>query len=190
MGKQDEGYLTPGQVAKMLMVSPAAVRLWAEKGEIKALTTPGGHRRFLHSEVKRFSLDRGLVPKNISKMLLSVLIVDDDIQFANYLQKLLSKFPDLIEVDVASNGFDAGVKVREYDPDVVLFDLMMPGLDGFSVCKRLKSSSSTENIRMIAMTGYPSTENVEKILSAGAEVCLSKPVEKNEILRLLGINVD
>lgn len=187
MDNHDESYLTPGQVAKLLMVSPAAVRLWAEKGEIKALTTPGGHRRFLLSEVERFSNERGLAKAKKKNLTLSVLIVDDDIQFTNYLRKLLSKFPTQIDVDVANDGFGAGLKVREQEPDIVLLDLMMPGLDGFTVCQRIKSNSITSEIRVIAMTGYPSAENVKKILSAGAEVCLSKPVNKDELLQLLGI---
>ena len=188
MDNQDESYLTPGQVAKLLMVSPAAVRLWAEKGEIKALTTPGGHRRFLPSEVERFSKERGLVAIKKHKMKLSVLIVDDDIQFTNYLTKLLNKFPEKVDVEVANDGFGAGLKVREQEPDVVLLDLMMPGLDGFTVCQRIKSNSITSEIRVIAMTGYPSAENVEKILAAGAEVCLPKPIDKNELLQLLGLD--
>lgn len=188
MDNQDESYLTPGQVAKLLMVSPAAVRLWAEKGEIKALTTPGGHRRFLPSEVERFSKERGLVAIKKHKMKLSVLIVDDDIQFTNYLTKLLNKFPEKVDVEVANDGFGAGLKVREQEPDVVLLDLMMPGLDGFTVCQRIKSNSITSEIRVIAMTGYPLAENVEKILAAGAEVCLPKPIDKNELLQLFGLD--
>lgn len=190
MNNYDEAYLTPGQVAKLLMVSPAAVRLWAEKGEIKALTTPGGHRRFLPSEVERFSTERGLTPISKEELKLSVLIVDDDIQFTNYLNKLLNIFDEKVDVDVANDGFGAGLKIREREPDVVLLDLMMPGLDGFTVCQRIKSNSITSDIRVIAMTGYPSAENVEKILLAGAEVCLPKPVDKDELLQLLGLNVD
>lgn len=187
MDKHDETYLTPGQVAKMLMVSPAALRIWAEKGEIKALTTPGGHRRFLPADVKRFAEERGLIASGLDKKKTSILIVDDDIQFASYLKKLLGKYSDSINVDVANDGFDAGIKVHEYEPDVILLDLMMPGLDGFDVCKRIKTSPKISGAHVIAMTGFPSTKNIEKILSLGAEACLSKPIEKNELLQKIGI---
>ena len=114
MSKQDETYLTPGQVAKLLMVSPAAVRVWAEKGEISALTTPGGHRRFLQSEVNRFSEERGLACREAPPKKLSVLIVDDDILFVSYMESLLSKYLDAIDIEVANNGFDVlGVDVDE-----------------------------------------------------------------------------
>lgn len=188
MSKLDETYLTPGQVAKLLMVSTAAVRVWAEKGEINALMTPGGHRRFLQSEVNRFATERDITLNETPQKKLSVLIVDDDAQVANYLKKLLSKYPDVIDVEVASDGFDAGIKVRSLEPDVVLLDLMMPGLDGFGVCQRLKSSSVTSKIRVIAMTGYPSVNNLKKILAAGAVACLPKPIERDELLQLLSLN--
>lgn len=187
MDKQDESYLTPGKVARMLMVSPASLRIWAEKGEIKALTTPGGHRRFMLAEVKRFAAERGLTGQETAQKKVSVLIVDDEVQLSSYLRKLLIKYSDVVEVGVANNGFDAGIKVNELEPDVILLDLMMPGLDGFSVCQQIKTSPLTSDIRVIAMTGFPSPENVEKILSLGAEACLSKPIDRDELLKLIGI---
>ncbi len=188
MEQKEEKYLTPAEVAKLLMVSPAAVRLWAEKGDLKALTTPGGHRRFLQSEVERFTAGRGIAATDKSEQRLSILIVDDDVQFTNYLQKLLSKFSSEVVVAVANNGFDAGIKIKELDPNVVLLDLMMPGMDGFSVCQSIKSNKTTTDIRVIVMTGFPSAENVQKIMSVGAEVCLSKPVDKVKLLDLLGLH--
>lgn len=188
MQHDDDKYLTPKEVAKLLMVSPAAVRLWAEKGELKALTTPGGHRRFLQSDVDRFTSERGHRVNNLAEHKLSILIVDDDVQFTNYLQKLLSKFSSDVEVNVANNGFDAGIRIKELEPDIVLLDLMMPGMDGFTVCESIKSNKTTAAIRIIVMTGFPSAENVQKVMSAGAEVCLSKPVNKEELLSLLGLH--
>ena len=185
MNDKDEEFLSPGQAAKQLMVSPAAIRIWAEKGEIHALTTPGGHRRFLQSEVDRFAEERGLVYKGAPQSQLSILIVDDDVQFTRYLTKLLSGYD--VEVQVVNNGFDAGIKVRDMAPHIILLDLMIPGINGFEVCKGIKSSVLTAKTRVIAMTGNPSVENVDKILAAGADVCLAKPIERDDLLELLGL---
>jgi len=160
MEKKVETYLTPGQVAKILMVSPATLRIWAEKGEIKALITPGGHRRFLPDEVSRFAAERDLKHSETGNKKLLVLVVDDDVQILSYLSKLLKKYSDFVDVEVANNGFDAGFKVNELKPNVILLDLMMPGLDGFGVCEQIKKSPLTEDIRVIAMTGFPSPANV------------------------------
>lgn len=182
-----KSYLTPYQVAELLMVSPTAVRQWAEKGDLHALTTPGGHRRFLPVDVESFARDKGLTLNLGDKDVLRVLIVDDDEQLTRYLVKLLDGLKTEVILETASDGFIAGLKIREFEPHVVLLDLMMPGLDGFKVCSVLKSKQNTKSIRVIAMTGYPSKENVEKILAAGAEVCLPKPVDEKLLLKHLGL---
>lgn len=187
MSESKDTYLTPGQVSKLLMVSPASVRLWAEKGALHAVTTPGGHRRFSNDEVSRFAAERGITFDDAGQKKLSILIVDDDAQFSAYLKALLNKYPEQLSVAVAEDGFDAGIKVRDLKVDVVLLDLMMPTIDGFSVCERVKGDADAPPIRVIAMTGHPSAENVERILSAGAEICLSKPIDRSELLNLLGV---
>ena len=187
--KADEKiYLTPGEVADLLMVSPAAVRRWASDGELKALTTPGGHRRFLPEDVDNFARKRNIVIEKKDKQGLRVLIVDDDKQFSGYLLKMLNKYPGKMVAELANDGFEAGIKVNDFKPDVVLLDLMMPGMDGFKVCEKLKKNNAIKKLRVIAMTGYMSDSNVEKIMAAGAEVCLPKPVDRQVLLDCLGMN--
>ena len=186
--KEEKTYLTPGEVADLLMVSSAAVRRWAAEGDLKAMTTPGGHRRFLPEDVEQFASQKNIAIQASENNQLRVLIVDDDRQFSGYLVKMLAKYEEKIVSELVNNGFDAGIKIHEFNPDVILLDLMMPGMDGFQVCERLKNDRATKNIRVIAMTGYPSAMNVEKILAAGAEVCLSKPVDRHELLELLGVS--
>jgi len=185
---EEKSYLTPGEVAELLMVSSAAVRRWAAEGDLKALTTPGGHRRFLPKDVEQFARQRNITMTTSCDESLRVLIVDDDKQFSGYLLKMLGKYPEKIMPDLANNGFEAGIKIHEFNPDIVLLDLMMPGMDGFQVCEILKSDRTTKNIRVFAMTGYPSADNKERILAAGAEECLSKPIKKSALLELLGVN--
>ena len=144
---KNKSYLTPNQVAELLMVSPTAVRQWAEKGDLKALTTPGGHRRFLPGDVKRFARNRDLILNSGQADIVRILIVDDDEQLMRYLINLLEGFPGEIVIDVASNGFEAGLKIREFEPHVVLLDLMMPQLDGFQVCRLLKDNHDTKLVQ-------------------------------------------
>ncbi len=182
-----KSYLTPNQVAELLMVTPTAVRQWAEKGELSALTTPGGHRRFLPSEVDRFAHQRGLTLNSGSAGPMRVLIVDDDKQFSRYLKAFFEGLQDEVITEVANDGFSAGLKVIEFKPHVVLLDLMMPGMDGYQVCEAIKSEPASKAIRVVAMTGFPSPENIEKILAAGAEVCLAKPMDDDLLLGQLGL---
>lgn len=119
---------------------------------------------------------------------LRILIIDDDVQWTRYLVDLLNGLQDEIITETANGGFTAGLKIREFKPHVILLDLMMDGLDGFEVCRHLKLSPATSAIRVIAMTGYRTEENSQKIMDAGAEECLEKPLDPDFLLELIGIN--
>jgi len=114
--------------------------------------------------------------------------VEDDHQVADFLTVFFSTHPQALETDVAHDGFDAGRKATEFKPDVILLDLMMPGLDGFDVCRRIKSSPTTKMIEIIAMTGYYNDENVERILACGAKACLRKPLDTSQLVLELGLS--
>jgi len=186
-GKKEKSWLTPNDVARLLMVSPVTVRQWAQKGGLHALTTPGGHRRFLRHDVERFARERGISLQPPEGDTLRILIVDDDRQLAGYLVELLASQSTAISTEVAHNGFDAGIRVQTFKPHILLLDLMMPGLDGFEVCQRMQQDPSTQAVRIIAMTGYHTPENVQRILAAGAEVCLAKPVPDGKLLEAIGL---
>ena len=184
---QDRSYLTPVEVAELLMVSTASVRGWAAKGLLEATSTAGGHRRFLRSTVEAFARSRGIDIASQASGGLRILVVDDDHQLRGYLYELLNDAPGVDAVNVAKDGFDAGQQVEIFKPTIVLLDLMMPGLDGFAVCERLKSSPQYDDIRVVAMTGYPSEENMSRIMDAGAEWCLTKPLDRQQLFSVLGI---
>lgn len=186
----EKSYLSPSDVAELLMVSTAAVRQWAQRGDLPAKTTPGGHRRFLRQDVEQFAKRRGLALNVHNGGAMRVLVVDDDAAIRQYLITLFGTVaPDII-ADVAENGFEAGLKVKSFQPNVVLLDIMMPELNGFQVCELLKEDPTTKNIRVIAMTGYPSDENVQRILDAGAEECLTKPLDVAMLMSAMGISAE
>ena len=179
-------YLTPKEVANLLLVSPITVRQWAQKEIIKAYVTPGGHRRFLRVDVERFARKRGLAlhsPSNVFR----VLVVDDDRQVLNFLVDFLEELPHRIITETASDGFEAGQKLLTFQPNIILLDLMMPHLDGYQTCKIIKENPNTKSTRVVAMTAYYSQENVKRILDAGAETCLAKPIDTELLLDALGL---
>ena len=189
MTKPAKGYLTPREVADLLMVSPITVRQWAQKGWLEAQTTPGGHRRFLHRHVEVFARHRGLTLNQGDDDSTRVLIVDDDEQFSNFLVEALSELAESVTTEVAQSGFEAGQKVHTFSPHIVLLDLMMPGLDGFAVCRQIKESPVTRGIDVIAVTGFHTPENADRIISAGARACLGKPVDLEMLTREMGLRL-
>jgi excisionase family DNA binding protein len=174
-------YLTPNQVADLLMVKPITVRKWAQNGELKAALTPGGHRRFLPDDVNDFLAQRKKSNRPKKSNSPKILIVDDDAQVSSYLSDFLAlDFPNYT-TEIAMNGYEAGFKILDFNPSLVLLDLMMPGIDGYQVCEQIKSNPNTRHIRVIAMTGFSSEDNIERIKNAGAEYCLQKPISKTEL---------
>jgi len=186
MKNRKQNFLTPHQVADLLRVSPVTVRHWALDGKLNFVTTPGGHRRFSHDDIVQFARQHNMSLPHHETGNLRVLVVDDNRDLSDYLVELLSGQACGISVDVAYDGFEAGEKLHVFKPDVVLLDLMMPGLDGFETCRRIKQNKATQQVRVLAMTGYPSQENIQNIKAAGAELCLPKPVVVADLMEALG----
>lgn len=183
-------FLTPTEVANLLMVSPVTVRQWAQKGRIEARTTAGGHRRFSMDAVRAFAAEMGIeldAPETDASAGPRLLVVDDDRQLNGLLVALFSRrFPGL-EIAAAYDGFEAGRQVQRFQPSVVLLDIMMPGLDGVDVCRALKSDEETRSIRVVAMTGHHTPELEQRVLSAGAETLLKKPFGNDEVVEASGL---
>ena len=180
-------YLTPKDVAKLLMVSTAAIRLWAEKGELKAMVTAGGHRRFKLADIKQFALDKKIQLNIESEQATRILIIDDEILFAEFLTEILTIECPQVKLAVSLDSFAAGIKLKEFKPNIVLLDLTMPGMDGFQVCNYIKSDPLLQHIRVIAMSGEVTSSRKEQIMTAGAEACLAKPFEIAALIKLLNL---
>jgi len=180
-------FLTPTEVANLLMVSPITVRQWAQKGLIEARTTAGGHRRFELAVVKAFAESMGIeLDLDSTSDEPRILVVDDDRQLNRMLVALFSEHPE-VQVEHAYDGFEAGIKIHQFRPTLVVLDIMMPGLDGIEVCKALKGNPDTRVIKVIAMTGHFTPELESKILTAGAEKLLKKPFSNQDVLAACGL---
>lgn len=105
-----------------------------------------------------------------------VLIIDDHALFRVGLQELLTR-RDITVIDAVGDGVEGIRLAQSTNPDVVLLDLRMPGLDGFQVCRSIKTDPDTAATSVIAMTGYFSAETEARILECGAVRCFAKPVE-------------
>ena len=109
-----------------------------------------------------------------------VLVVDDDPRNVKLLDALLR--PLNYEVLKASNGEEALAIVKQVDLDLILLDIMMPGMDGYEVCRRLKGSETTRLIPVIMVTALDDVESKIKGIEAGADDFLTKPPNKTELL--------
>lgn len=180
-------YLTPTEVANMLRVATVTVRMWAQKGMLKAEVTPGGHRRYMLQEVKRFARSHGIALQLENDEHLRILIVDDQPEWLDIMVEILRNTQEEVVIETAADGFEAGHKVAGFRPHVVLLDLMMPGIDGVQVCKAIKRDPDTSSARVICVSGYIDEENEKRLKDAGVECCLAKPINSAELLDVIGL---
>ncbi len=113
----------------------------------------------------------------------SILIIDDEQDNLVLISKMLEKSFSKISIYSASSGF-AGLKLaKKYLPDTIILDLLMPEIDGFLVCKKLKKNNLTRHIPIIIITGSEDQMNTKiKVLEIGADAFLSKPIRKSELI--------
>jgi excisionase family DNA binding protein len=170
--------LSTSTAAKLLGVAVGSISAWIDKGILPAGRTPGGHRRIRREDLVAFLRKQSLpVPAELQSARPKVLIVDDEHSVTSWLSDEIASAFDNVETLVAHDGYTAGELVTAEQPEVVLLDLYMPGLDGFEVCRRIKSRPRTRHTAVIAITAHPSDEARRRVTEAGADGFLSKPID-------------
>ena len=102
-----------------------------------------------------------------------VLVVDDDRTVRNVICRALS---EEYETVTAENGLDGIEKVQSENPDFVLLDVEMPGMNGYEVCRQLKADAATRNCSVIIVTSHSSVDHEVAALEAGAADFITKPL--------------
>ena len=110
----------------------------------------------------------------------NVLAVDDIPLNLLLVQKMLAKFN--FKLRTAANGQQALDAVAEQKPDLILLDLMMPGIDGFEVIRRLRADPATADIQIVILSALNSNEDVVKGFNMGANDFIMKPIIMEKLL--------
>ena len=99
----------------------------------------------------------------------------------NTIVEGFEKKTDDFEIFTSTDGFDAGCKVCEIRPDLIVLDIFLPGVKGFEVCRKAKEKCGS--VKIISITGFDSEENKKKIMEAGADAYFAKPFDIKEIVK-------
>lgn len=116
-----------------------------------------------------------------------ILLVDDDDMLRNMTSKLLTRHDFIVEM--AANGQQALDKLETFQPDLILLDVMMPGLDGYTVCKTIRARTDLPYIPIIMLTALDSVENKVKGFEAGADDYLVKPFDTQELVARIQLQI-
>jgi two-component system alkaline phosphatase synthesis response regulator PhoP len=110
-----------------------------------------------------------------------ILIADDNAANCELLQAYLQDVD--CEIKLSIDGQDTLDKVASFEPDLILLDVMMPRLNGFEVCKKLKESPLTRRIMILMVTALNESGDIERAVVAGTDDFLSKPVNRVELVK-------
>jgi DNA-binding response OmpR family regulator len=104
-----------------------------------------------------------------------ILVVDDDPAIREVIADALRFNDTSYEVETAVDGLDAGLKLERFRPDLVVLDVIMPGMGGLEVCNRIRHRADLDDTKIIILTGANHDGNAETSLVYGADLFLQKP---------------
>ncbi|MCA9030798.1 MAG: response regulator transcription factor, partial [Planctomycetaceae bacterium] len=164
-----------------------------DSGQLKGFRVPGSRfRRIPRDILYKFMKDNGIPTDALESGKRKALIVDDDRELVELLEDVLAA-DGRFEVRSVNNGFDAGMMVRDYRPDILVLDVMLPDINGKEVCQRVRSDSTLDDVKIICISGMVEQDKIADLRAAGANDFLQKPFEVDtlvaRICRLLDIEV-
>jgi CheY-like chemotaxis protein len=201
---EEDKLLKISELAKLCYVMTSTIRHYTDMGLLKiAGYTAGGHRLYSKKDclerikkIQAFS-QRGLTLCEVKQELdgqshvKKILIVDDDPDVVEFILELIkTRFPHF-EVPTAMDGFSAAQLLYEFFPNLVILDIMLPGVNGFEICKKIRTDPKLSGTAVLAITGFETPEIQKKIESCGANDYLAKPMSVSvlchKIEKLLGL---
>ena len=186
-----EDTLTVYSASQLCKVSSKSIINWIEAGHIKAYKTVGGHRRIKRTDLEEFMNRQGIPVPNVNSdgNRKRILVVDDDPIIVETIVQALEEDAFDYEVISAADGFEAGLQVNHFRPDLIILDIMMPDIKGNEVCRKIKSNPDTRNTKIIVLSAYLDEDKFKEMKAHGADLCFSKPLPlpqlKEEVARLL-----
>ncbi|MEI7612584.1 MAG: response regulator [Betaproteobacteria bacterium] len=155
LNKATDEYITTRQAAKILGLSLGTVQQMAESGVLSAWKTSGGHRRVSLASVKEQLRRRSTHNSQTLAQsdVLSVLIAEDDPSLQKLYTMTMNNWALPVSLQIVSNGFEGLVQIGQQPPDILILDLMMPGMDGFEMIRNLRANPVLSSMDIIVVTG-------------------------------------
>src|SRR6476660_9583145 len=173
---------TTGEAAKICKVSQQTIIRCFDNGQLKGFRVPGSRfRRIPREALYKFMKDNGIPTDALESGKRKVLLVDDDPDLVEMMSKVLED-DGRFEVRIAGNGFDAGMMVKEYRPDLIVLDVMLPDINGKEVCLRVRADQTLEDVRIICISGMIEDDKIQELRDAGANDFVKKPFDVENLV--------
>ncbi len=175
---------TTGEAAKICKVSQQTIIRCFDSGQLKGFRVPGSRfRRIPRDQLFAFMKDNGIPTDALESGKRKVLVVDDDQDLVELMVDVFER-DGRFEVKTANNGFDAGMLTKEFRPDLVVLDIMLPDINGKEVCQRIRADETLEGVKVICISGMVEQDKVQELRDAGADDFLQKPFKVEDLIDL------
>jgi excisionase family DNA binding protein len=174
---------TTGEAARICKVSQQTIIRCFDSGQLKGFRVPGSRfRRIPRESLYRFMKENGIPTDALESGRRRILVVDDDPAVVELITEVLAS-DTRFETRSVNNGFGAGMLIREYHPDLVVLDVMLPDINGKVVCELVRSDPTTQEIKIICISGMIEDDKIEELKTAGADDFMHKPLDVDELIR-------
>ena len=181
---------TTGEAAKICKVSQQTIIRCFDNGQLKGFRVPGSKfRRIPREALYKFMRDNNIPTDALESGKRKVLLVDDDPEVVDTINRALQD-DGRFEVRIATNGFDAGMMVKEYRPDLLVLDVMLPDINGKEVCHRVRADPAMEDVRIVCISGMIEDDKIQELKLAGADDFLGKPFDVDVLIEKMCIQLD
>ena len=173
---------TTGEAAKICKVSQQTIIRCFDSGQLKGFRVPGSRfRRIPRDQLYAFMRDNGIPTDALDSGKRKILVVDDDPDLVELIVDHLER-DGRFEVRSVNNGFQAGMQIKEFRPDLVVLDVMLPDINGKEVCKLVRSEKSMDEVRIICISGMGEPDKIQELRDAGANDFMQKPFDVEALM--------
>ncbi len=167
---------TTGEAAEVCKVSQQTIIRCFDAGRLGGFRVPGSRfRRIPREELIKFMRDNDIPIETLTGARKKrILVVDDDPQIVELFVDVLSR-DDRFEIKTAMTGYDAGIITEQFKPDLMILDYMLPDINGNVVCQTVRKNADLGAMRIIVVSGVVNHEEINDLLSAGADEFVKKP---------------
>jgi excisionase family DNA binding protein len=181
---------TTGEAAKICKVSQQTIIRCFDSGQLKGFRVPGSRfRRIPRDALYRFMKENNIPTDALESGKRGILVVDDDQAVVDLIADVLSA-DNRFEVKVVNNGFAAGMLAKEYHPDLIILDVMLPDINGKAVCELVRSDPTMSDIKIICISGMVEEDKIDELKAAGADDFMHKPLDVDELVRRICRHLD
>jgi len=182
-GLADKKIFTTGEAARICNISQQTIIRCFDNGTLKGgFRVPGSKfRRIPREALIAFMRDHGIPTTELESTGRKLLIVDDDVELVESLTDTFAE-DKRFDIRTANNGFQAGMLLRDFHPDLVLLDIMLPDINGKEVLRLIRTDEGLAGIKVICMSGMIEPTKIDELKASGADDFIGKPFPADDLV--------